>query len=223
MSSTHNRFRNGIYTDKLEYYGRHEQLSSWQLPKFEREFVRSHRSVLSWIPDHGAFYFSAATAYGEMRYNCPGVFISGQIQNFSSPQTNWLYQWVFPHISSQALLTYMWSYNVTDPAQVAQGLGVPHTVELVAIWGLNSTTGTPPASYFTTNAAIVPVMQGYWTSFIRSLDPNTFRATGTPEWLPFDGQQRILFETNATRMETIPADQQERCDFLASIAVALEQ
>lgn len=44
------------------------------------------------FPGHGAFYFSAATVYGEMRYNCPGIFISGKIRNFSSPQPNWLYQ-----------------------------------------------------------------------------------------------------------------------------------
>lgn len=115
------------------------------------------------------------------------------------------------------------SYNVEDPDQVAAGLGVPHTVEVPAIWGLNSTTSDPPASYFTTNRAIVPVMQGYWTSFIRTFDPNTHRADGTPEWQSFDGKQRILFETNATRMETIPSDQQERCDYLTSIAVTLRQ
>lgn len=112
---------------------------------------------------------------------------------------------------------------MTDPTQVAEGEGVPHTVELSAIWGLNSTTGTPPASYFTTNANIIPVMQGYWTSFIRNLDPNPTRADGTVEWVQFDGVQRILFETNNTRMESIPDDQAQRCAFLQSIGVANQQ
>lgn len=67
-------------------------------------------------------------------------------------------------------------------------------------------------------------MQGYWTSFIRTFDPNTYRAPGTPEWAPFGtDQQRILFETNATRMETVPADQASRCNNLTSMAVDLQQ
>ncbi|EJD02747.1 triacylglycerol lipase [Fomitiporia mediterranea MF3/22] len=157
-------------------------------------------------PNHGAFFFIASLPYGEMRYNCPGIFISGEIRKFRQPSPNWLYH-----------------YNVEDPDQIAAGLGVPHTVEVPAIWGLNSTTGTPPASYFTTNAGIVPIMQGFWTSFIRTFDPNTHRANGTPEWEPFDGSRRILFETNSTRMEDIPSEQAERCAFLTSIAVELEQ
>jgi carboxylesterase type B len=112
---------------------------------------------------------------------------------------------------------------VTDPAQLAKGLGVPHTVELNAIWGPNSTSKTPPASYFTTNANIISVVQGYWTSFIRTLDPNRLRAKGTPEWVQFDGVQRILFETNHTRIEDIPDDQATRCNFLESIATELSQ
>ena len=112
---------------------------------------------------------------------------------------------------------------MTDPTELAEGLGVPHTIEINAIWGLNSTTGTPPASYFTTNANIIPVIQGYWTSFIRTLDPNTLRADGTPMWIQFDGIHRILFETNNTRIEQIPDDQASRCDFLRSIAVSLQQ
>ncbi|KAH8119020.1 triacylglycerol lipase [Phellopilus nigrolimitatus] len=156
--------------------------------------------------DHGAFYFTAATAYGEMRYICPGIFISQEINKTRSPLPNWNYH-----------------YNVTDKKELADGLGVPHTIEIHAIWGPNNTKGAPK-SYFTTNAAIVPVMQGYWTSFIRTFDPNTYRAPGSPEWAPFGtGEQRILFETNATRMETVPADQTRRCDFLTSIAVNLQQ
>ncbi|KAI0339789.1 triacylglycerol lipase [Trametopsis cervina] len=158
------------------------------------------------FPGHGAFYFNAASAYGELRYICPGVFVSRSLRQFNRKNTNWLYH-----------------YNVEDPTEIAQGLGVPHTIEINAIWGLNSTKGTPPASYFTTNANIVPVMQGYWTSFVRTLNPNTLRAPGTPEWQPFNGTNRILFETNNTRMEVIDAGLEERCDFLLSIGEALGQ
>lgn len=107
------------------------------------------------------------------------------------------------------------SYNVTDPKEVADGEGVPHTIELAAIWGL---ANGGPASYNTSlNAPIIPVIQGYWTSFIRTLDPNALRAEGTPEWLPWGADssagQRLLFMTNATQVENVPVDQQARCDF----------
>ena len=112
------------------------------------------------------------------------------------------------------------SYNVIDPQQEEEGFGVSHVIELHAIWGpANAGPGTP-ASYFTTNAAIIPVMQGYWTSFIRTFNPNTHRAAGSPTWEPFGStKSRILFETNHTRMETVPQDQAERCSFVSGIAI----
>lgn len=117
-----------------------------------------------------------------------------------------------------------YSYNVSDPEELAEGLGVPHTIELNAIWGPDNTNGGAPASYFTTNAPIIPVMQGYWTSFIRALDPNVHRFSGTPVWETFDTEEhRILFVTNATRMEVVPDDQKERCDYLTSIGLELRQ
>lgn len=115
-----------------------------------------------------------------------------------------------------------YSYNVQDPTQVAEGLGVPHTVEAVAIWGTHSGASVP-ASYLTTNKNIIPVVQGYWTSFIRTLDPNKLRAKGTPEWAAFDGSARILFETNATRIERIDAAQREHCEFFWGLAEGLSQ
>ena len=43
--------------------------------------------------DHGEYYFAAATAYGEIRYICPGIFVSDSLRQFNS-QPNWLYQYV---------------------------------------------------------------------------------------------------------------------------------
>jgi len=85
-----------------------------------------------------------------MRYKCPGTYISSAFHNSSSGSWN-----------------YLW--NVTEPIQAAQGLGVPHTVEVNAIFGCANVNGGCPASYVPggSNAAIVPVVQGYWTSFIR--------------------------------------------------------
>lgn len=125
--------------------------------------------------------------------------------------------------TSCSTLTYS-SYNVADPDQVVQGLGVPHVSELSAIWGPDNTNGAAPASYKTINAAIVPVVQGYWTSFVRSFNPNTHRLPGSPLWKPFSSsQRRILFETNNTRMETVTKDQASRCSILHTFSGVLQQ
>ena len=109
-----------------------------------------------------------------------------------------------------------------------EGLGVTHTVEVNAIWGPECCVGGgAPDSYNSTgvNANIVPVIQGYWTSFIRSFNPNTYRAAGTPMWEVSggDGYSRIHFVTNATAMEVVPADQRERCQFAWSIGPSIQQ
>jgi hypothetical protein len=48
------------------------------------------------FPGHGENYFNAATAYGEIRYICPGIFVSEQLRKFNT-KPNWLYQ--LSHIS----------------------------------------------------------------------------------------------------------------------------
>lgn len=118
-------------------------------------------------------------------------------------------------------------WNVLDPTLEAEGYGVTHTIEVNAIWGPNNVNGGAPSSYSTTNAPIVPVVQGYWTSFIRSFDPNTYRVPNTPVWEAWTKgsgtYQRLMFQTNNTHMETVPQDQQERCAYLSSIGIDLEQ
>lgn len=108
------------------------------------------------------------------------------------------------------------------------GYGVSHTIEVNAIWGPNNTNGGAPASYYQggVNYPIVPVVQAYWTSFIRSYNPNTYRLPGTPEWEEWttsNAFQRLMFQTNVTQMEAVPADQQARCAYLSSIGLDLEQ
>ena len=116
------------------------------------------------------------------------------------------------------------SYNVSDPGQVAAGYGVPHISELSAIWGPNNTQGFSPPSYLSINRPIIPIVQGYWTSFIRAFNPNSYRARGTPEWQTFGSiGTRMLFEVNNTRLETVPDDQKERCAYISSIALDIQQ
>ncbi|KAK6199782.1 glycerol transporter [Pestalotiopsis sp. IQ-011] len=163
-------------------------------------------------PSSGCYWRQLSNAYGEMRYMCPGLFISTALAAYGVP-SSWAYR-----------------YNVEDPAQIAQGLGVPHTVESDAIWGpayVDSSISVP-ASYLAngTNAPVIPVIQGYWTSFIRSFDPNTYRLAGTAEWEEWTGNdtERLLFETGgATTMETVDPDLWARCEFWSGIGVEIAQ
>ncbi|KAI3339182.1 vacuolar triacylglycerol lipase [Ustulina deusta] len=160
-------------------------------------------------PSSGCFWRQVSDVYGDMRYTCPGLFISSAMTNFGMPQS------------------YSYRYNVEDPAQVAQGLGVPHTVEVNAIFGPDNVPGAP-ASYFPggVNAAVVPVIQAYWTSFIRSFDPNRHRLNGSAHWEIWNPntQARLLFETGGkTKMEIVANDVQSKCSYLQSIGAATGQ
>ena len=108
------------------------------------------------------------------------------------------------------------------------GYGVSHTIELNAIWGPNNTNGGAPTSYYAggVNAHVVPIIQAYWTSFIRTYNPNTHRLSGTPTWEAWtveNRDRRLLFQTNTTAMEDVPLDQKARCAYLASIGLSLNQ
>ena len=157
------------------------------------------------VQNPGPYWHHVSSAYGETRYICPGIQLSNALSSHSQP------------------LIWNYRYNVLDPDQVAAGLNVPHTAEISAIWGPDYVDA--PASYRTTNKNIVPVMQGYWTSFIRSFDPNTYRHPGTPVWGKWvaGGWQRIRLEATTTTMEVVDQGQQKRCNFLGSIAVDIKQ
>ena len=71
------------------------------------------------------------------------------------------------------------------------------------------------------------VVMNYWISFVRALDPNTYKLASAPNWNSFgtgqDGGRRLRFETNATEMELIPQDQVARCEFWKELAEVMEQ
>lgn len=159
------------------------------------------------FPNTGQYWRAVSNAYGDMRYMCPGLYISSAFSKSRTP--SWNYR-----------------YNVEDPSQVASGIGVPHTVEINAIWGPANVNGGAPASYSTSlNRNIVPLMQGYWTSFIRSHNPNTHRMRGSPVWKEWDPllMNRIRLETNTTSMELVDHDERVRCSYLSSIGADNQQ
>lgn len=173
------------------------------------------------FPNSGPFWRQVSDAYGDLRYMCPNLFISTAFARHGNAKQNWNYR-----------------FNVRDPALTEQGLGVPHTMEIAAIWGPENVHGGCPGSFRpgAANSWIVPFIQGYWTSFIRSLDPNVHRQQGTPEWKPFtsvagsavDEQNtalnRFLFDTSSSSgMETVDAAKRSACQYFSSIGVDIRQ
>ncbi|KAI1504016.1 Alpha/Beta hydrolase protein [Biscogniauxia marginata] len=163
-------------------------------------------------PNTGCYWRQVSDAYGDMRYMCPGIFVSSAMANYSTTGA------------------YNYRYNVEDPAQVAAGYGVPHTVELNAIWGPENVgpRGSPPASYYPdgVNAAVIPVIRAYWISFIRTFDPNKYRYPDAARWEVWSpkSQDRLLFETGGnTTMESVDQTTRNRCEYFASIGVDIRQ
>lgn len=158
------------------------------------------------LPEHsGAYFPSASAAYGESTFTCPGLFISDVFAEVGAP---------------------VWNYrvNVQDPASIAAGFGVAHTMEIPAIFGVGFAGGVG-GTFSNINAPIVPVFMDYWISFIRELDPNQFKSSAAPRWENFTQrkQQRVVLQTNDTRMENVPEDQKERCAFWARNGAKFQQ
>ena len=156
-------------------------------------------------PNTGCLWRKASDIYGNLRYMCPGLYISEAYAAAGVP--SWNYR-----------------YNVEDPAQVADGVGVPHTVERAVIWGYGYPDSYAPGEE---NAWAVPWIQGYWTSFIRSYDPNAHRLEGTPrwdEWRAGAWGPRLLFETeDATGMEAVSDTLRAQCEHAFGIGVDIKQ
>ncbi|KAL2134032.1 hypothetical protein VTI74DRAFT_1196 [Chaetomium olivicolor] len=165
------------------------------------------------LPAHNLWFPTASQAYGESTFICPQLhvlnYLSPTSSNTSSNAT-----------SRSKTKLYAYRYNVHDAENLAAGLGVPHVFDAAAIFGPDSLgPGGSRASYKTYNAGVVPLMMGYWISFVRSLDPNRFRMEGAPVWEVWDGREggegmrRLVIETEGARMETMPKEERERCTF----------
>jgi carboxylesterase type B len=156
-------------------------------------------------PGAGSFWRPAADLYGQMRYNCPGLFMSGSYAGVGGVNSSWNYRW-----------------DVLRPENAASGLGVTHVAEGGAIWG---TTKEGDVEH-----ALSPIIQSYWTSFIRSHDPNTFRAKSAPEWIGYNaqddakgGHRRLHFGNNGVGIEIVASAIQEKCKFWNTIGAKIGQ
>ena len=164
----------------------------------------------------GKYWRSTANAYGHQRYICPGYFINNVTAFYRSKNPkagNWNYH-----------------YNVSDPNDIAAGLGVPHVAEQSAVFGERN-----PSSYQGTNKPIIALMQNYWLSFIRTFNPNTMAVPGAPVWQdwgdmsPKGGNQLLInspapdgsYSTTVNQL----LDQKERnnCAQLLAWGIAIKQ
>jgi len=160
-------------------------------------------------PGTGDEWERLAAMMGELSGRCINYFHS-DMHDAAGNTANWHYH-----------------YDVLDSRDASTGNRVYHTVELNAIWGPNNTDGSPPPSYYISNedggnGGIVPIMQSYWISFVRTFDPNKSRLPGLAEWTPWtiEGRQILLFHNNGTEMETMTDAERERCKLVIQYAEA---
>lgn len=155
------------------------------------------------FPEHAAWFPSAASFAADDVFICPTRKLLTSYARYVSPSKVWNYR-----------------FAVVDEIAQAAGLGTPHTFETFAVWGpgnadsLRSDFDGAGISFSTYNAPVVSVVQDYWISFVKTLDPNTFRAATAPIWKPFGSGfgKRIRLKTNDTAMEAVPRSQVARCD-----------
>lgn len=161
------------------------------------------------FPQHAAYFPSAAAAYGDAAFTCPGNTMAESMASFYDSHRVWNYR-----------------YNVLDATMLAEGVGVPHTFETAAIFGPGY-AGSAADSYYTTNEAIVPVVMNYWISFVRALDPNTYKYGAAPEWETWGNGEhgtgnRLKFQTYDTVMEEVPQELADRCALWKTLSNAME-
>ena len=175
-------------------------ITSSQLDKFSSLYsLTSHQG-------NSDYWQIASEAYGETRYICPGIHMSDLLNQKGLNGSVW-----------------NWRYNVASPKQMSSGLGASHGSEIAAIWGSASSSLAQVLYDSNGIANVVNPIKSFWLSFVRTLDPNVHKDGDAPNWDPWTGQNRILFNLNGTTMETIDKGQMARCTYLAQISLALKQ
>jgi acetylcholinesterase len=158
------------------------------------------------LPKHSAWFPSASAAYGDATFICPGESLSRSMARHFSPQQVWAYR-----------------CTIVSASNVAAGLGTSHTFEMAAIMGTHFVSSVA-STWLNENAAAIPVTMHYYISFIRSLNPNTYRFVEAPFWEPWGSRmgRRLLLQTNATAMEVVPLNSTRACDMWDSLSEVME-
>ena len=149
-------------------------------------------------PNKGCYWRQTSNTYQEVRYTCPAFHINEAMTKAGAK-------------------SYAYLWDVEDPDEMSVGLGVPHTAELEALIGPDY-TDDEPESYKPggINELASPLIQAYYTSFVRTLDPNSFKLKGAAEWKTWSEEpnKRLRYGTNGTTgMEDLGDGLRKRCDY----------
>jgi len=102
----------------------------------------------------------------------------------------------------------------------SEELDSAHTSEIPLLFGLGN-AGNGTGGIDTDDQSLSPILQAYYTSFIRSLDPNAHPVNGSifwPRYFP-ETNMRILLQVNATAVEIIPESLRNRCEFWRGLSI----
>jgi acetylcholinesterase len=155
------------------------------------------------------FFYYAAELYGDALFTCPTINAASAIQG-------------------QGVPVHVFIDDVRDPVEVAAGFIVPHTWGVQAVWGPEYATqyvALPGADSYDAgqrNAAVVPVVQAFWTRFVASGgDPNDSRSNASVFWESFGQGRTLVLATNQTRIQAIDEGLLRKCAFWDSIATEI--
>ncbi|CAK7264555.1 hypothetical protein SEPCBS119000_001056 [Sporothrix epigloea] len=193
------------------------------------EAVRQYYPLLPPLPKHNDWFPTLARVFGELSFVCPTINILDAVAAVPGDKDSTL---------------YAYRYAMEDPDTVAAGLGTVHMMDGAAIFGPGNLACCPPASYTADdgddgddgaehtddarngNPGLVPVMMDYYLSFVRTLNPNTFKSAQAAEWKTWDKSSRsrlVITSGHQQAMETVPEDLLERCRVWLDLADWTEQ
>ncbi|GJJ07648.1 hypothetical protein Clacol_001852 [Clathrus columnatus] len=142
------------------------------------------------------FFPAAAEAYADLTFTCPGLAISSVMTQAGTP-------------------TWNYRYNVPTQQGIDAGTGVYHMAELPLLFGLGNSPLPDPGSR---TYPMIPILQGYYTNFVRFLNPNIGNPVpiNWPQWTiqsPAISPRRLLFQVNNMTTEALPftGTQSARC------------
>ncbi|KAK2684591.1 hypothetical protein QWA68_016646 [Fusarium oxysporum] len=155
------------------------------------------------MPQRAAWFPSVSAAISDINFICPANWLASRSTQYLPSKKVWHSR-----------------FNMQDPTSIARGLGTPHAQDKPAIFGPGFTAPDHLPSLNDINKPLVPVIMRYYISFVRSLDPNTYKDADAPVWKtwgPGNGQ-KLLLQTNATSMEPISEVNLARCNYWTFLA-----
>lgn len=154
--------------------------------------INAQYPLMAPIAGRATYFPSVAAAWGEETFACPAALVA---QEYTNRTGSWLYRYNGQGVNGTATIL------------------VTHTVEVPAVFGTRM-VGDAGTSFESYNAPMVNTLMSYWISFVRDLNPNTYKWSGAPHWDTYGANQsRIMFQTNRTAMETLTPAYLGRCAF----------